>query len=384
MPPPSRRDVLLGTAFVLIGERSAAKAGVLRGPAAVATQGRFAAASDRARPDGSFSRRTRRRRWRRWPTGSFRPIRRRPAARTPAAPSSSTVSFGSFGASAGFRRPAVHQGRAAAGAAVRGSARRATARRSPRSTAFAARTAATRSRNCRPTAGSAAERSREGQVKLDGADGKAFFKTLLKDMQEGFFADPIYGGNRDMCGWKMIGFPGARYDYRDWVGRHNERYPPPARQHRGARRLDPNQELRRRWRASFPRKDVVIIGLGWTGSILAQRADRRRPRRRRHRARSVARRRRPTFRRPTLRTSCATASATTCSCGPTRRPSPFATRWTRRRCRSAPGAPSCRRTASAAAACTGTRRPGASCRRDFVLKTHLTAALRRKLPACRT
>jgi gluconate 2-dehydrogenase gamma chain len=25
----------------------------------------------------------------------------------------------------------------------------------------------------------------------------------------------------------MIGFPGARYDYRDWVERHNERYPHP-------------------------------------------------------------------------------------------------------------------------------------------------------------
>jgi gluconate 2-dehydrogenase gamma chain len=25
----------------------------------------------------------------------------------------------------------------------------------------------------------------------------------------------------------MIGFPGARYDYRDWVGRHNERFPLP-------------------------------------------------------------------------------------------------------------------------------------------------------------
>jgi gluconate 2-dehydrogenase gamma chain len=30
-----------------------------------------------------------------------------------------------------------------------------------------------------------------------------------------------------MCAWKMIGFPGARYDYRDWVSRHNERYPLP-------------------------------------------------------------------------------------------------------------------------------------------------------------
>jgi len=66
-----------------------------------------------------------------------------------------------------------------------------------------------------------------GTVELAGVDGKAFFEQLLKDTQQGFFADPIYGGNRDMCAWKMIGFPGARYDYRDWVGRHNERYPHP-------------------------------------------------------------------------------------------------------------------------------------------------------------
>ena len=49
-----------------------------------------------------------------------------------------------------------------------------------------------------------------GQVKLDGADGRAFFELLLQNTMEGFFADPIYGGNRDMVGWKLIGFPGAR------------------------------------------------------------------------------------------------------------------------------------------------------------------------------
>jgi len=49
----------------------------------------------------------------------------------------------------------------------------------------------------------------------------------LENTQEGFFADPVYGGNRNMAGWKMIGYPGARYDYRDWVERHNERYPLP-------------------------------------------------------------------------------------------------------------------------------------------------------------
>ena len=52
-----------------------------------------------------------------------------------------------------------------------------------------------------------------------------FFQRLLGDTRQGFFADPVYGGNRDMAAWKMIGFPGARYDDRDWVERHNERHP---------------------------------------------------------------------------------------------------------------------------------------------------------------
>jgi gluconate 2-dehydrogenase gamma chain len=66
-----------------------------------------------------------------------------------------------------------------------------------------------------------------GDVKFDGTDGKLFFAAAVKDVQMGFFADPIYGGNRDMAAWKMIGYPGARYNYLDWVGRHNERFPLP-------------------------------------------------------------------------------------------------------------------------------------------------------------
>ncbi len=66
-----------------------------------------------------------------------------------------------------------------------------------------------------------------GTLTFEGLDGKKFFHDLVTDVQQGFFADPIYGGNRDMCAWKMIGYPGARYDYRDWVGRHNEPYPHP-------------------------------------------------------------------------------------------------------------------------------------------------------------
>ena len=68
----------------------------------------------------------------------------------------------------------------------------------------------------------------KGIIQLKGgADAKAFFKALWQNVLEGFFADPIYGGNKDMAGWKLIGFPGARYDSRDWVGRHGETFPLP-------------------------------------------------------------------------------------------------------------------------------------------------------------
>jgi gluconate 2-dehydrogenase gamma chain len=63
----------------------------------------------------------------------------------------------------------------------------------------------------------------DGSLKLDGIDSQAFFKLVLTDTQTGFLADPIYGGNRDLVSWKMIGFPGAHYDYRDWIDRHNQR-----------------------------------------------------------------------------------------------------------------------------------------------------------------
>ena len=64
-----------------------------------------------------------------------------------------------------------------------------------------------------------------GDAKLEGADGKAFFAMFLQNVLEGYFSDPIYGGNKDMAAWKMVGFPGAHYDYRQWIGRHGERVP---------------------------------------------------------------------------------------------------------------------------------------------------------------
>jgi gluconate 2-dehydrogenase gamma chain len=66
-----------------------------------------------------------------------------------------------------------------------------------------------------------------GSLRLKGTSATPFFEMLLQDTRYGFFADTVYGGNRDMASWKMIGFPGARYDYRDWIDRHNKRYPHP-------------------------------------------------------------------------------------------------------------------------------------------------------------
>jgi gluconate 2-dehydrogenase gamma chain len=67
-----------------------------------------------------------------------------------------------------------------------------------------------------------------GKIELKlapGFGGRAFFELMLQNTMEGFFADPLYGGNREMVSWKMIGFPGARYDYRAYVDKHNQRYP---------------------------------------------------------------------------------------------------------------------------------------------------------------
>jgi gluconate 2-dehydrogenase gamma chain len=68
--------------------------------------------------------------------------------------------------------------------------------------------------------------SRKITLKLrSGFTTKEFFELMLQNTMEGFFADPLYGGNRGMASWKMIGFPGARYDYRDHIGKHNVPYP---------------------------------------------------------------------------------------------------------------------------------------------------------------
>ncbi len=48
----------------------------------------------------------------------------------------------------------------------------------------------------------------ESRAQFDGFDAKSFFEALLQSAMEGFFADPIYGGNRNKVSWRMVGYPG--------------------------------------------------------------------------------------------------------------------------------------------------------------------------------
>jgi hypothetical protein len=40
-----------------------------------------------------------------------------------------------------------------------------------------------------------------------------FFAMIQDDANEGFLADPSYGGNRDFAGWKLVRYPGAQRAY---------------------------------------------------------------------------------------------------------------------------------------------------------------------------
>ena len=64
----------------------------------------------------------------------------------------------------------------------------------------------------------------KGEAKLD-PELSIFFTTLLANTKEGYFADPMHGGNHRMQAWSYIGFPGARASFAEWVDQHNVKYP---------------------------------------------------------------------------------------------------------------------------------------------------------------
>jgi gluconate 2-dehydrogenase gamma chain len=65
------------------------------------------------------------------------------------------------------------------------------------------------------------------ELKLPEAHARTFFEMLVRNTTEGFLADPMYGGNRDFIGWKLIGFPGPRYNYLAEIEQYGKRYDMP-------------------------------------------------------------------------------------------------------------------------------------------------------------
>lgn len=107
-----------------------------------------------------------------------------------------------------------------------------------------------------------AELERGGPALADG------FGLLRRDLLRGLFSDPAYGGNRGMSGWKFLRHPGLGHDeadprgLSDWTGRAKASLP---------EAFDP--EAGRRPPASDA--DVVIVGGGAVGSVVAARLARR-------------------------------------------------------------------------------------------------------------
>ncbi|MGE8164824.1 gluconate 2-dehydrogenase subunit 3 family protein [Paraburkholderia sp. NPDC080076] len=63
------------------------------------------------------------------------------------------------------------------------------------------------------------------KVKFEQTSAGHFIALLWQNTKEGYFSDPIHGGNKHAASWTMIGFPGARADYLDWVAQPGKVYP---------------------------------------------------------------------------------------------------------------------------------------------------------------
>ncbi|MBP2078828.1 gluconate 2-dehydrogenase subunit 3 family protein [Oceanobacillus polygoni] len=57
----------------------------------------------------------------------------------------------------------------------------------------------------------------KGEHKLSGVSSSIFFGLLRMLTIEGAYADPMYGGNKDMEGWAMRKFPGSRMNFNNEV-----------------------------------------------------------------------------------------------------------------------------------------------------------------------
>jgi gluconate 2-dehydrogenase gamma chain len=63
----------------------------------------------------------------------------------------------------------------------------------------------------------------EGKAEFVNFSSRAFFARLLTMTMEGFFGDPIYGGNRNKASWRMLGFPGLPATYANVIDEYRDK-----------------------------------------------------------------------------------------------------------------------------------------------------------------
>jgi gluconate 2-dehydrogenase gamma chain len=64
------------------------------------------------------------------------------------------------------------------------------------------------------------EQAEHGKLDFGPLPSNTFFASLVDVTMEGFFSDPIHGGNRNKIGWKLVGFPGVHASYANDIERH--------------------------------------------------------------------------------------------------------------------------------------------------------------------
>jgi len=62
----------------------------------------------------------------------------------------------------------------------------------------------------------------EQDERLRGMEKGLFFQMLRAHTLEGTFCDPMHGGNANLIGWQMVGFPGPLMSYRKQIGVYNK------------------------------------------------------------------------------------------------------------------------------------------------------------------
>ena len=118
---------------------------------------------------------------------------------------------------------------------------------------------------------------RNSAPSFQAVEAKAFFELVRSHLQEGLFSDPVYGGNRDKAGWRVLGHPGV------WLENSAE-------ENLTDKHVDKGGEIRSLADLNLPKGqkkviagydpqrgiaepvddvDVLIVGAGTVGSVVA-------------------------------------------------------------------------------------------------------------------